>query len=299
MKIASIYNCMVLVFICCAFNGYAQNETRGAVDIELPKIGNFSVPPSQQPGPLISFGQTNIDKNQQQFFLLPQFLEGEDQRFTILSPDYVYGITDDLAFLFDMHFNLRAHEGMHRSSGLDDTLLQLEYSYYYKAGTNYFDSNTVLGGVILPTGSSEETPPTGFGAAAFFLGTTFSRTYFNWYLFTSEGLLLTTANNKKRFGNQFFYQAGIGRKVFSQTDKYLFMWLLEVDGTYFEKDSAYGITDPNSGGNIILVTPSLWLSTKTLTLQLGAGLYPVQNLFGEQNKNKYLLIGSIAYTLDP
>ena len=300
MKIKTLCKSIVIVFICfcCAFKSYAKKDNREEIDVELQKIGNFSLPPSQQPGPLVSFGQTNIDKNQQQFFLFPQYIEGNDQKYTILSPDYVYGITDELAFLFDMHIDIHAQDGMHRSSGLEDTLLQLEYSYYYKAAPTYFDSNTIVGGVVLPTGSSDKNPPTGFGAAAFLLGTTFSRTYINWYLFTSEGMLLTTANNKIRFGNQFYYQAGIGRNILAKTDKYLFMWLLEADGTYFQKNSAYGITDPDSGGNIILVTPSLWLSTKTLTLQFGVGFYPVQNLFGEQNKNSHLLIGNIAYTMD-
>lgn len=69
--------------------------------------------------------------------------------------------------------------------------------------------------------------------------------------------------------------------------------MVEFDGTYTEKDKVHGTTDPNSGGNIILLTPSIWLSSARWILQLGISLPIMQQMNGTNPKVRY----SIPYTL--
>jgi hypothetical protein len=69
--------------------------------------------------------------------------------------------------------------------------------------------------------------------------------------------------------------------------------MIEFDGSYAEKDKIQGKTDPNSGGNVIFIVPSIWLSSKRWILQGGIGLPLLQNLNGHQDKIKY----SIDYNL--
>ena len=70
--------------------------------------------------------------------------------------------------------------------------------------------------------------------------------------------------------------------------------MVEIDGFYYEKDKIQGHVDPNSGGNVIYVTPSIWISTPTIYFQLGAGLPVSQHWNGHQNRENYLITGSFG-----
>lgn len=66
--------------------------------------------------------------------------------------------------------------------------------------------------------------------------------------------------------------------------------MIEFDGTYFWKDIINGKVDSNSGGNVIYLTPSLWISSnESLFLQFGIGFPIEQHLFGNQKRNNYAL----------
>lgn len=99
-----------------------------------------------------------------------------------------------------------------------------------------------------------------------------------------------------QLGSNYVYQAGIGRNIKSLKDKYIFSGLIEIDGQYFEKNKIGGSYDPNSGGNLIYLTPSLWLSTNKLTVQLGVSLPIQQSWNGNQNNISYLAVGSLGWT---
>lgn len=70
-------------------------------DAEPPKIGNFALPLSQQPGPLVSFGENIIAKNETQFFLFADDFAGVDKHFVDVMPGILYGITDDLSIFIN------------------------------------------------------------------------------------------------------------------------------------------------------------------------------------------------------
>lgn len=274
-----------------------DDEVKQKGEKEPPHIGNFALPYSQQMGPLFSFGQNTLTKNQIQFFFLPTDYAGKNQHFVTLSPSIVYGITDQLSLLASLPVAASYQYKNQRSAGLADAIVQLEYAYYSHSTAKYFDSATIVANVFLPTGSSNKNPATGFGSPAYFLGGTFTRMYVDWYAFTSLGAQLTTSHGGTQFGDSYLYQFGVGRNICNIGKRWLFAWLIEADGTYTNNNRIQGHRDPNSGGNVVYITPSLWVSSQKLILQAGVGVPVVQNLHGHQNRENYLLIADFGWTI--
>ncbi len=289
-----------LSFFCSIFiTSVASADTNSSettkTSPEPPKIGNFIFPESQQPGPLLSFGQNIIDKNETIIYLSPDDFQGHDKHMIDIVPSMVYGITDKFSAFLNVPIAASFKDQQNHSSGFEDIFLQFEYAFYAKATYAYTDQATVVTNVTFPTGSSTVQPPTGFGSPSFFYGVTFERTYVDWFLFTSPGAVLTTSEDNTKFGDQFLYQAGIGRNIFDIDTSWLFASMVEVNGIYSEKNKISGVIDPNSGGNTVYVTPSLWISSKNLIFQFGVGFPIIQDLFGSQRTNNYLLALSLGW----
>lgn len=275
-----------------------QKEKKGKKDKkeEPLKVGNFTLPTSQQPGPLVSFGENIVDKNQTQLFLFADDYSGVKKHTIDIIPAILYGVTDDVSVFFNVPIAASYKENKSRSSGLEDIFLQLEYAFYTNKTSNLVDQATLVANATFPTGSMRKQPPTGFGSSSFFLGATFNRMYTDWFGFTSHGVVLTTSDGSTKFGNEFLYQAGFGRNILYIDSELIFAWMIEADGQYTEKNKINGIIDSHSGGNVVYVTPSLWLSSKKLIAQLGFGLPATQHLFGNQKRNNYLLVANLGWT---
>jgi len=261
-----------------------------------PNIGNFALPTSQQPAPLVSFGYNTLDKNQAQLFLLADDYKGVDQEYVDLVPSLLYGITDDFSIFLKVPTAPSYKEGKNSSSGLGDITVQLEDIFYTNKTSQSVDMAGLVGNISLPTASSKKNPAIGFGSPSFFLGAAFERTYTDWFFFTSHGAQLTTSHNKTKFGNAFLYQGGLGRNIFTIESDWIFAAMVEATGQYTEKDKINGMTDPNSGGNAVYVTPSLWVSSKKIIIQLGFGVPVVQHLFGNQKRTNYVLVANFGWT---
>ena len=99
-----------------------------------------------------------------------------------------------------------------------------------------------------------------------------------------------------RLGSEYFYDAGIGRNIKSETNRYIFFALLEMDGNYSQSSQFFDIGDTNSGGNVIYLTPSLWFATPHVFIQPGISIPVLQNLKGEQERINYFASLNIGYT---
>ncbi len=260
-----------------------------------PPIGNLALPTSQQPAALFGFGGNIIDKGEIQIYFFADEFVGKQKITVDLIPGFLFGITDDWSIFFNTPFTPEIKDGRYRSRGFEDFFIQLEYAFYRIKTYFYTDQATVVANVTFPTGSIKATPPTGFGAPSIFLGATFYRTWIDWFVFTAHGAVLTTSDHRTKFGDQFLYQFGMGRNIASYTDN-IFAWMLEVDGQYNKRNRINGLIDPNSGGNTIYVTPSLWVSTKEMLIQFGVSLPINQNLFGKQTKFDYALNFNFAWS---
>ena len=262
---------------------------------EPPSIGNFALPSSQQPYGLIAFGGNVIDSSEVQLFFFADDFKGKNKIIIDLIPSVLYGITDNCSIFFNFPFTPELRDGNQKSSGLEDFFVQVEYAFYNKKTSYYVDQATIVGNISFPTGSIRKNPQTGFGSSSFFLGGVYSRMMVDWFIFTSHGAILTTYDRKNKIGEQFLYQFGFGRNIPSPYG-WIYAWILEIDGQYSKKNRIHGTIDSNSGGNFILATPSLWISSKYLLFQFGVSIPINQNLFGKQNKFDYALNLNFAWS---
>ncbi|WP_454781093.1 hypothetical protein [Legionella sp. WA2022007384] len=211
---------------------------------------------------------------------------------------FVYGLSDKASLLLSLPIAANYVSGNEHSSGIGDIYIQGEYAPYENSNSKYADQLTVVGALSAPTGSFQKNPPTGFGSPSYFLGSTFNRMSVNWLWYASSGLTWIEKNGNVKLGTQYLYQSGLGRNIKSVTGKYIFMGLVEVHGTYAEKDRISGEADPDTGGNVVYLTPSLWFSTKKLFFQLGWSTPISQVLNGDQSKINYNITGVIGMTFN-
>lgn len=296
---------LLLLLLCCLSPGFAAFDDQAAVEGDStgspPNIGNFALPSPQQPGPLMAFGQTLIGKNYLQlsadtFSLFPSAAGGA---FNSINAAMVYGISDRTSLYFNYPIEAEYLTRVHRMTGLKDVTLQLEHAFYTWGNSKYQEQATAVGYLSLPTQESDpgQVSPIGFGSSSFFIGATYNRTYVDWLVFVSPGIQLTDTSNQVRLGSQYLYQAGVGRNIFYVTNQSMLFGLVEMTGQYTEKDKILGVANPDSGGNIISLTPSLWLSTQKLIIQVGVGFPVVQDLYGNQTKTDYFIMTNVSWTI--
>jgi hypothetical protein len=263
---------------------------------KLLKVGNLSFPPSQQPSPLVSFGQNLLNKNQVQALFTANEFKVEKGYFINFLSSVLYGLRADLSILFTVPNAIRFRHRDHHSSGYEDLIVQFEYAPYTREYYTFYDQLTLVANVTIPTGSPDKDPPTGFGSNSFFFGGTFSRMHIDWFYFTSYGGIWSGSSHKTKFGDHYLYQAGLGRRIFN-TSEWLFAALIEMAGLYSFRDKIHGVINRDSGGNLIFLIPSLFISSReNLIVQIGVGFPVHQRLFGHQPQNKYLLHTNVNWT---
>lgn len=265
-------------------------------DIGPPSIGNFSLPSSQQPAPLISAGDNIINKGEIQLLLYNDNYAGVNEHFIDVVPSMLYGIRDDLSLLLSLPVAASFQQKSNKSAGLEDALAQIEYAYYNSQTATYTQQATLFANITFPTGSIYKNPTTGYGSPSFLLAGNFNRTYVDWFLFGTPGAIFTTAKSGTKFGNSYLYQFGIGKNI-SDKNGWLLAWLTEIDGTYMQRNRMRGMIDINSGGNIVYLTPSVWASTKKLIVQLGVGLPITQHLLGNQPRETCLIAFNLGWSI--
>ncbi len=259
-----------------------------------PPVGNFSLPSSQQIGTLVSFGDFLVDEGQSQVYLYADNGLGRCLSLVDLEPYFVYGITDNVAVLAVIPFAIY-RQGDSRASGFEDINIQAEYAFYNKSTARHIDQATVVANVSFPTGSAEKQPSTGAGSPGYFLGLTCNRTTVEWFFFSNLGGVVYPSLNADRTGGQLLYQFGFAR-LLSDWKGWISALLFEFDGTYSQKNTSEGVFDPNSGGQALVLTPSLWLSSERAILQVGAGFPLLEDLNGIQKRQNVTLVGSFGWT---
>lgn len=279
-------------------NAKPAEKKEEKIETAPPRVGNFSLPSSQQPAGLFAFGGNILAKGEIQFYFFADEFVGKNKLLLELLPSVLFGITDDLSIFFVTPYAPELRDDGHSSNGLQDAFIQLEYAFYSKKTDSYEDQCTILGNVTFPTGSLRKNPATGYGSPTFFIGATYYHMMVDWFVFTCPGAILTTSNHHNKVGDQFLYQFGFGRNIPSP-EGCIYAWMLEIDGQYGRKNRVHGEIDRNSGGNIVLATPSLWISTKHMLLQFGISLPLAQNLFGNQNKVDYAFNLNFAWSFYP
>lgn len=295
-------SCFIMGLLLLPSLMFAATDEQAVVDDESegspPNIGNFALPGPQQPGPFLSFGQTLIGRNYLQVSLDTYSPFPVGGAFDKVNATMTYGITDSTSLYFNYPIEADVVTRTHRMTGLLNIVVQLEQAVYTVGNKRYQDQGTIVGALTVPMNEvTTNRFQQGYDAPAYFLGGTFNRTYVDWLGFVSPGVQITSTSKHIRLGSQVLYQAGLGRDIFSVSDKSILFGLLEVDGQYTQRDRVFGHELPNTGGNVVSVIPSLWLSTQNLIVQAGIGFPVVQNLYGNQTKMDYFIAGNVSWTI--
>ncbi len=269
----------------------AKESEYWPAEVKQPKMGNFALPVSQQPGPLISFGQNFLTQGELLSWVYPYQVKGKQSSFVEIIPAFLYGITDTLSLLIELPIVVKAQHENLVLRDFADMVVQFEKVAYDRETDGIVNDISIVGNMTFPVGRS----PIGFGSPTFFFGTTLSRTYVDWYFFGSFGGQITTFHKNNKFGNTFLYQGGIGKNIAYKSDTWILNWLIELNGIYTKQDILKNVTVANAGGNRFLVGPSLFFSTHHLLAQVGISAVVTQQLFGHQLKTDYLAGGFIGW----
>ncbi|WP_298622876.1 hypothetical protein [uncultured Legionella sp.] len=291
-------NILIILIYLLSFPTYAKDGSIAAADQNQPaNRGNFALSASQQPGPLVSFGQNIIDKKELQFFIEPTYLSTTSINYLAATPSLLYGLSDISSLFISLPAALNYRGDGEHSSGLSDALFQLEYAFYEGSNSAYTQQATIVAATTMPTGSLSKSPPTGAGTPTFFLGTTYNVMFVDWLWFVSPGVYLPTAYKELKQGNEYLYQFGVDKVIASKENKYIIAGMVELNGIYTEKTRFGQHVVPNTGGNIIGITPSLWYSTNKFIAQLGLSIPVIQKLNGDQSKANYVLAFNVTWTI--
>ena len=244
---------------------------------------------------MIGFGENVIDKGQVQLFLFGDEFKRRKGYFIDVIPGILYGVTEEFSVFLNIPIAPRYKEKRNHSAGFEDLFVQLEYAFYNAEHCYSTDQATIVGNVTFPTGSSKKQPATGFDSPSFFLGATYNHTAVDWFYFGSLGAGFTTFHSNSKTADFYLYEMGFGRNIPSGPG-WIFAWMVEIDGLYASRNIVSGGVDPNSGGNVIFVTPSLWISTDTIVIQLGWGGVIYQHLFGNQSRFTNQMIANFGWT---
>ncbi len=289
---------LLLIFLILSSEQTQPNDaiSQKASKPQTLKIGNLALPSSQQVGPLLGFGQNINDKGDFLALTFMDYYQLHKAHYADIIPAVMYSFDDSSSIFVNFPMTPSYKNGCNKSSGLEDFFVQLEYCFVNEVKPTYINQATVVGKMTIPSGSTTvKNPATGYGAPAFFLGTTFNQLATDWYFFFSIGGLMTLKYDcNKRFGNQLIYQCGIGKNIGNPGGAIL-TWILELDGYYTQQDRCGGIKNPDTGSNIIYLTPSIWYSTERLILQFGIPIPIIQHQFGDQPREYFGLAANIAW----
>lgn len=270
--------------------------THTVSDIKQDKVGNFSLPASQQPGPLFGFGQNMLDQHDLQYFTYIDQISGDRRGMTRVIPTFLYGIRDNFSLYTELSIIPQAEWLGCCNHGIQYILAQLEYAMIDMLTEITTTQVTLVGNMTFPTSTRVSLPYIGFGAPSFFLGSTASHFTQRWYVYAALGGLIPLQDSHgTKFGDQVLYQAGISRNLYGVDDQAIINLTLEMIGNYSEKSQIEGVINPNFGGNSILLAPSIWISTLHWSIQVGCGGYVFQSLHGIQNENSYSWCIDIGY----
>ncbi|HSC24603.1 MAG TPA: hypothetical protein VLB80_00090, partial [Candidatus Babeliales bacterium] len=235
------------------------------------KTGNFSLPVSQQPGPLIAFGQNIVDKGEWLVLTRVDQLKAHKKSFIEVAPSVIYGINDTISLFIELPIATKFQLNNNVARGIGDLLVQCEGVVYAKETAIMANVITLVGNIGLPTSSAHTEPLIGLGGGSttVFFGFTASHTGQDWYYFVSSGANLTTSRKGTKFGNQFLYEGGISKNICYKVDSWIFNGMIEFDGIYKQRDKINRVIDGNSGGNQLFFYPSLWFSTQRFLGQFG------------------------------
>lgn len=258
-----------------------------------PQEGNFALPSSQEQGPLFGFGQNIIGKKDLQSYLYVDYIQARPEQSSNIMPGLLYGIRDDLSIF--VNIPITVSKGPLPPSTSAGVSVQVEYAYYSRESSSSEIQATVLAGLSGPNGSMIKQTISNDQSSTFFLGGTLNYMSVEWYAYGALGELFAIKHKSTKQGDNFLYQFALGRNL-HRSQKHIYACLVEFLGARFKADSINGVIDPESSGDLIFLSPSLWISSEKFILQCGLSLPIYQNFTGKNIKYDFQCAVNIAWT---
>lgn len=249
--------------------------------------GNLALPTSQEPGPLFCLGQNIVDKGDIQGFLITNTFGRNNNNFTQVIPNFIYGIRDDFSLYAGIPIDTQFTSNHIHPTGMEDIFVQFEYAFHNKDKPTYANQATVVANVAIPYKASNRHSSSESNTTSFLLGLTANHMSCDWYIFGSTAIQLSLSKNCTNFGKSFYYQWGLSKNLYYVSSKRILTLLVEFFGIYTQADTYCG-KKQNSASNVFYIGPCLWYSTPRLILQAGIAFPVIQKVNG-LTKNNYFL----------
>ncbi len=238
----------------------------------------WTVSPVLAHEPLFGVGPHTIYQNG---LGLEMELEVEDEEVSVHN-EAIYGVTPDLAVTLVAPW-VRKEEGNRSISGLGDISLRGKWRFFRRDGAGRQDALALVFGAKFPTGDEQAEMPLGTGSTDFFGGIAAGRESRRWYYFGDLRYRANTEADGLRQGDIFFYDVAWGvrpvRAGYEQPDLVL---LVETNGKIAGKAEQDGVTNPNTGGHVLSVSPGFLFSIRNVMLKGGINVPVLWDLNGVQ-----------------
>lgn len=283
------------------------------------KTGNFAN--AITPATVFGFGQNILSRNQFSIYLNASQQKYKNENFVAAFPFFLYGITDSLSLYVSVPTIPKFKLDDTTARGIGNIVTQLEYAFIQAQDAHAQAQATIVANVGFPNTAltnatrSIKDAFNAFGSYDrynYFVGGTASYLSTDVYFYTSEGYVFNTAScqtitttaadmlttcstEKIRTGDVFYYQFGIGHNLGNPWGATL-LGNIELNGALTKKDTSKGVSLDNTGSNIILLGPTLTLTTDHMLLQAGIQLPVFQKVNGIQNMQRYQTLFAFSYT---
>ncbi len=187
------------------------------------------------------------------------------------------------------------------TSGLGDIRTLLKYRLYTKDEVGVTHRLGVFGGVEWPTGDDNDSDQfgrlpqplqLGSGSVDPIAGVVWTTQTFDWELDADLGYKVNTKANNFEFGDVLFYNVSYQRRLLPRelpdegVPSFLY-GVMEINGSYAEKNEAAGIRDDNSGGHTVFLSPGIQWVGYQWVVEASLQLPIIQNLNGTALETDY------------
>lgn len=222
----------------------------------------------------------------------------------------VYGATAKLALMgvfpyMDKRLAVKSTGGLRRASGLGDIMTVGRYELLARSGPGRTTRGAVIAGLKWPSGRSAESdalgvlpPPVQLGSGSYdpILGTVWTGQWLAFQVDADVSYRRNTNADGFKFGDQLEQNVSLQyrlspRSLAAERLPNFLYGVLEANTICQAKNETGGVTDGDSGGTQMFLTPGLQWVTRRAVLELAAQLPAAQNLNGTALRTNYRLTG--------
>lgn len=179
--------------------------------------------------------------------------------------------------------------------GLGDFYMQANYLLYKDKAEDHRYRIIATNGIYFPTSTVTERTFFTYNVPRFFFGITQDAMTHDWFLYSDFGTIITTKKHKRKFGNIVLFNTGGGKIVCFEHERY-FTLFLELSDFYFRPDRVQGVQDLTTGGNILLLGPTVRFETKHLLFQGGVQFQASKFLRNKYDAVPYVIAFFASYS---